>query len=402
VQYANLENPGPWDVAVVCHLTISLMFQKDIDSAVKRVGACLRGAQMAGNPQLLATAHQTNVWVLEAAGRREEAAESIRYLLQHAPEDPSLYVQKAQLDTQQGERVASLESWKHALLLFEGRKDLSNAASAHLAIADSLSVAKKDGDDEQRMHLEAALGLYRDLNDAAGQVRACILLAEFFGKKKDTSHARAFFDTALKLSHQARMPNLEANVLSQIGQLYRPAEPVKALDYYRRAESIYHNQNDTVDEAFQLQNESWTLDDLKRPEEALQTALKGKLLADKSGSWLARYWVRRLLGSLYANRGEYENGLTVVREARAISDSANQPLYSAWAASSLAIGFVTIGDWEEARAQIDFALPILKNFKDVDDEFAAYSQLMDIYGARESELKDLTKRSSITIPHINW
>jgi CHAT domain-containing protein len=133
------------------------------------------------------------------------------------------------------------------------------------------------------------------------------------------------------------------------------------------------------------------LDDLHKPEEALETALRAERIADRSGSWLVRYWVRRLLGSLYFNRGDYESGLRALREARSISDSAHDPISSAWAASALAAELIDIGDWEEARDQANFALPIFREASDVGDEFNMYWQLTDIYGARESELKDFDK-----------
>jgi tetratricopeptide (TPR) repeat protein len=223
MQYVNLDNPGTWDVAVVCHYTISLMIQKDMDSALKEIGPCLKGAQKVGDPQLLARAHQTTVWVLEAAGRREEAGESIRYLLQHTPDDPSTYVQKAQLDALQGKANESLEAWKQALFLFDKRSDWRNAASVHLSIASSLSTSKKESYPEQREHLEAALDLYKKLNDESGEARTSMFLAELFAKQGDLARAHSLLDIALKLSRQNKKADLEALTLSQMGQLYRPS-----------------------------------------------------------------------------------------------------------------------------------------------------------------------------------
>ena len=62
------DQPNRWDVELSCGLAYSLMLQKDLDAAAENVGLCLRSAKKLGDPQLLALAHQANVWVLTAAG----------------------------------------------------------------------------------------------------------------------------------------------------------------------------------------------------------------------------------------------------------------------------------------------------------------------------------------------
>jgi len=368
------DQPQMIDGQIACALANSLLLDRKVNSALQRIEPCLRVAKKLGDPRLLVLAHQTNVWILDAAGKQDQASESMQFLLQHTPADPSLYAEEAQLCTQQGKVIDAIQAWKRALQLFEARNDPSGAASVHLSIANSLGSMNTQNAEKEDTHLEAALTIY-----------------ERFRKKQESNKARTYFAAALKLSRQAKKPDLEARVLSQMGQLYLSAEPAKALELYRQAEFIYHTLNDAADEALQLRNEAWALDGLQKPEDALEMALKAKRIADASGSWIARYWACRLLGSLYAERGEYESGLTAVREARAISDSANQPLNSAWAASALAIGLITIGDWAEAQAQVQYALPIFREFNDTNDEFAGYSQLIEIYGARESDLRDFGK-----------
>jgi CHAT domain-containing protein len=114
-------------------------------------------------------------------------------------------------------------------------------------------------------------------------------------------------------------------------------------------------------------------------------------VADTSGSWIARYWTRRALAAGYENRGEFENALAILREAGTISDSAHQQLNSAQASLALAEAFIDVGGWEDARDAINLSLPIFRQFNDKDSEISAYSDLMEIYGARESGLKDFDK-----------
>src|SRR5207253_10972457 len=129
----------------------------------------------------------------------------------------------------------------------------------------------------------------------------------------------------------------------QIGQEYEASDDLlRAIEYYRKSADLYQQQSDSANEAFQLKNLANVLNSSHRPEEALQSIFKAKAAADSSNSWSARYWVRRMLAILYGNQGQYQNGVSTLKEAKQISDNANQPLSSAWAALDLAAGLETI------------------------------------------------------------
>jgi hypothetical protein len=82
------DTPSAWDVAMSCELAYALMLEQDIKSATEALTVCMVSAKKVGTPELLQQAHQTNVWVLEAAGKRDEAQESIQFLLKQQPDDP--------------------------------------------------------------------------------------------------------------------------------------------------------------------------------------------------------------------------------------------------------------------------------------------------------------------------
>ncbi|MBZ5521329.1 MAG: CHAT domain-containing protein [Acidobacteriia bacterium] len=391
------DHPQRWDVQLACQLAASLLLQKDTARAVRQAGPCLRSAQKLNDPQLLAMAHQINVWILQAAGRQSEAQESLRFLMQHVPDDPMQYEELAQLKAVEGSWAEAIEARRQALRIYTARKDLNGMASTQLALAAAVGSARQadsatENSEEERTLLESALALFKQLDNPEGQARASSSLGKYFARQKNSSQARSYFDAALKFSRQAKNAPLEANVLSEIGNAYRDAgEPAKALESYRKSAEVYHAINSPADEAFQLRNQSGALDDLHKPEEALVTGLKAKRLADTTDSWLPRYWVRRSLAWLYEARGDYDSGLAALYEARDISNSANQPLNSAWASLALAQGLSTAGEREEALDAINLALPVFRQFKDAESEVGAYIELMDIYGARESDFKDLDK-----------
>jgi CHAT domain-containing protein/tetratricopeptide (TPR) repeat protein len=384
------DTPTRFDVAMSCELSTALMLEKDLKSAVQVLNSCMTGAKRLAIPELLVAAHQTNVWVLEAAGKHDEAQESIQFLLKQTPDDPLEYVQLAQIKAQQQNNTAAADAWRKAIQLYEARKNLSGEADAHLALANLLTFTPDAALEERRSHLQAADDLYRQLGSKAGQVNAESSLGIYYAGQKDDARSHRYFEGALKIAREVRRIDLEAYVLSQIAQAYEISDNLsRAAEYYRKAVDLYEQQDDPADEAFQLKSLANVLNSSHKPEEALQSILKAKSAADRSGSWSSRYWVRRTLAILYGNKGQYQDGVSTLREAKEISDDANQPLSSAWAALDLAAGLETIGNWQEASEQINSAIPILEQFKDIDDESSAYVELMAIYGARESDLQDL-------------
>ena len=130
---------------------------------------------------------------------------------------------------------------------------------------------------------------------------------------------------------------------------------------------------------------------MHEPDEALELALNARKLSDLSGDWLERYWVNRLIADLDFHRGDYQGGLVALRDAHGISESANQPLNSAWVNLQISAALMALGEWQGALDSVNAALPILQQFSDTDDEIAAYGELIDIYGERESDIKDFDK-----------
>jgi CHAT domain-containing protein len=386
------DTPSSWDVAMSCELAYALMLEKDLAAAVEALMPCMASAKKLGNVELLQQAHQTNVWVLEAAGKRAQAQESIQFLLKQKPDDPLEYVQLALLKTQQGDRLAAADAWRKAIQLYGVHNNLSGAANAHIALADLLTSGDGADPDERRTHLEAADALYRQLGSSEGRVKAEASLGIYFAAQKDVTKAHQYLESALKTAREVKRQDLEASVLSQIGQAYESSgDSDTAKEYYAQSATIYHQLKNPADESIQLMNLARGLYVVHQPEEALKKLLRAEALADTSDSWIARYWIRRSIADIYQTKGQYQSCLSALREAKQISDAAKQPLFSAWVSLAMAGYLQVIGDWQEASEQATLALPVLHQFNDTDDESVAYVELMAIYGARESELKDLNK-----------
>lgn len=382
------DQPLDFDVELVCELAYAHLLQRDIESAARQAAPCLASAKKLGDQRRLAMAHQINVWILQAAGREPEAQESARFLTQYSPDDPVHYVELAQLKTGQGEHAEAAEAWRRALALYEVHSDWKGTASTHLSLAYSLGLKN----DEALGHLQTAISLYHQLGDLQSQARATALIGVYFAHQKQPDKAFQSFDDALRLARGEHSAGLEAYILSEIGNACRNAgELTQALDSYRKSAGLYHQTADADNESSQLQNQAAALDALHQSEEALATGLRAQHLAENSGSWLQRYWARRVLAGLYEARGDLESALASLREAREIANAADQPLNSAQASLAIAQTLDVAGDREAAVDAVNLALPVFRRLNDHAGERAALRELMDIYGARESEFKDLDK-----------
>jgi CHAT domain-containing protein/tetratricopeptide (TPR) repeat protein len=387
------DHPQRYDVQVSCGLALSLLIEKDLPSAVQRVSGCLSSAKAFGDPELLLMAHSINLWVLGAAGKPGDAAESAQFLSQHSSKDPQELIRIASLQGMQGKWQGDLDALHKALSLLDARKDTAQMAAVHLTLAGLLSTGAVTDAEGEYGHLAKSLELYKQLGDVSKQVEVSVALGRYFTRQKDSARARECFGSALKLSRQEKNADAEASVLSASGESYRSfGDAAKALDSFRSAAKIYHDKGEPAKEASALRNEANIIGfDMHRPKDALELALTARQLSDLSGDWLERYWVHRLIADLDFNKGDYQGGLASLRGARELSASANQPLNSAWVDLQISGGLMTLGEWQGALDAVNAALPVLQQFDDTEDEITAYSDLTTLYGERESEIKDLDK-----------
>jgi CHAT domain-containing protein len=387
------DHPQRYDVQLSCGLTLSLLIQKDVPSALQRVTGCLTSANTLADPELLLRAHEVNLWVLQAAGRQSDGVESAQFVTEHSSADPQQLLTQAALQGMQGNWQQDLETLHRALTLLEVKKDSAQMASTHFTLAGLLATGKvMDGDGEYG-HLRKAMDLYKQLGDVSSQAKVSVALGKYFTKKKDGPSARKVFETALAQSRNLKNVDLEASVLCAIGESYRSfGDATKALDSFRNAEQIYRDKGEPGKGSFALRNEAYIIGiDMHRPKEALELALNARRLSDLGGDWLERYSVHRLIADIDFSKGDYQGGLLALRDAREISASAGQPLNSAWIDLQRCVGLIDLGEWQEALDAVNAALPTLRQFNDTDDEAVAYAELTDIYGGRESEIKDFDK-----------
>ena len=384
-----------WSVATSCELAYALAMQKEIKSASDYTASCLDGAERLSLPPLLQIAHETNIWFLSAANRPIEAEKSIQYLLTNKPNDPLTYQQLAQLRTQEGNKDAAADAWNHVLQIYDGVGNVNGSAAAHQALGNLLLLGTGASAERGLQQLKIADEQFRATGSNGDRISTETSLGAYYARHRNPTDSQLYFGSALKLARETKSTVFEANVLSQIGQTYEASDDyARAIEYYRQSANLYAAQKDNADEALQLKNVANVLNNLHKSDDAMTAIMNSKTLADESGSWLARYWARRTLAQVFAYKGDYQHALITLQEAKEIALDAAQPLPAAWASLALAPDLEIVGNWQEAADQAKTVLPVFAQFNDTEDESAAYAELMAVYSARESNLRDLPQALS--------
>jgi CHAT domain-containing protein len=399
VKYANLalpylnigegKNPTPFDLAIECQLAVALLQAKDMNGAVVRAKGCLADSKKLGGADVLRNAHQVNLWVLESAERHDEAKESADFLLHQSTEDPNDLMKLGFAKSQQGDRTAAIQAWRNAITLFRHQKNLAAEADTSVVLSNVLEFSPTADLQERERLLKDAKGLYQQTGSTVGQLRATAYLGALYGAQGEPEKSHLAFNEALKLAGNLKDKELEALVFAEMGSASEALHNRdSAIDFYSKSAKLYAEQGKFADEVDQLRRLALALQSSNRSDEALQAALRATAEADKTNSYAPKYWARTILGSIYAETGSYEESIAALKGAKQISDEANQQLYSAWADLGLARDYSTIGAWKQALEHATAAVPILKQSNDRDTEYLAYTELMDLFASRESDIKD--------------
>ena len=394
--YLNLkadQHPQRYDVQVACQYTLALLSKRAIDSAVQKVSGCLSSAKAFGDPDLVLVAHSLNVTILGIAGKSEQAKPSAEYLRLHPYRSAPGLLSIASAEEQAGDWKSAFESLQSALKIVEATNDLRTLASIHVQIANFIAMGVANDDLGLEGHLQQANLLYIKLGDSANISEVNLQLATVFIRQRNWQQADAHLQAALKLASKEKRPDLEARVKSLGGDRFRAAgDPSKAIGLFRQAAQIYRDLGNKGKESAELRNEASVLNsNLYKPRDALTIALRALDLAESSNDWQQRVATLRQIAEINGTLGDLSASLNALRDALTLSKKEGQLLLSAYIQLQMSEGFATIGQWEEALDSTTAALPALRQFNDRESLFNAYTELVYVFAARESDLQDLDK-----------
>jgi len=389
---AEKDTPTPFAVSMYCELASAFMQEKDLKGALEFDQPCLTGAKTLGDPNILYSAHLANWWILDAAGRHEEAEVSAQYLATRSSDDPTSFGRVALIESERGNTSGAVQAFRRAIEIYHSANNMKGEADARLALANLTTNTTAFTPDDRRADLEAADALYRSVGSGEGQVTAETYLALYGASDGNEGKSPDLFRGALKLARDMKKKDLEAFVVSKMALAAEAAHDLAhAADYFKEAAKLYHEQGDFADEALQMRGITDALMASHDLEGALQEILGARSTADRGSSYFSRYIVRTNLAWIYVFLGQFDDGISVLREAKQIADQGNLPVLSAIATLGIAQAESTVGNWEDAYDSVTAAIPVFERFNDPYNEYMAYSMLMEIYGSRESDRNDYAK-----------
>ena len=245
----------------------------------------------------------------------------------------------------------------------------------------------------QEGHLTRAKSLFEQLKDRSNLAEVNLQLATLFIRQHRIQQADLCLSQALKLASSLKRADLEARVKSSEANRNRVSgNPSMAVELFRQAAKSYENLGDKANQLEEFLNEARVLGyDLHKLQDARTLTLNVQTLAEQSNDWAHQIDSLRLMSEFDQALGDYQACLNALHDALNLSNKHSIPVISAFIQLQISAPLADVGQWEEALNAVTAALPILKQVSDKSDEFVAYSTLLYIYSARESDLQDLDK-----------
>ena len=104
-----------------------------------------------------------------------------------------------------------------------------------------------------------------------------------------------------------------------------------------------------------------------------------------------QYWVQKALGEVYYSQGDLERSTTAAEKAAEAASEAGEVPESANAYLQSSDLYEILGDWEDAAKNAEKALGIFKGIGNTNGQAIAATDLVEIYGDRNSSIRDLAK-----------
>lgn len=205
----------------------------------------------------------------------------------------------------------ALKYAQKALLTFEkiGGDDEGLAAASY-----NLGVIKKDFKrfDEAKHYTEKALSLYSTLKDYFRQAQSLNLLAVIAKNLEDTTSSINHYGESLKLFKKIDYLPGQANVLNNLGSLYKDmGELDKAQEYLLESHAISINLNYQRGEAFSKVNLAKVCLKKNKVTVAVDSAYRAFDLGKKIGEIEVVEKATNLLINVYKQKGDYKNAFQI-------------------------------------------------------------------------------------------
>jgi len=383
---------APFRVASSCNLSIAYLREFKTVLAKQKITECLQLADETKDNPTIIFAQAANVQVQFQLQDFAAARKSLDRIVALMPDNPELNVELAVTlagSGLYGEAAAQLDA-AVAHLSSTGNKKAT--ASAYVRVAGALGADQSPkGHELQFKYLTSAQNIYHDMGERAQECRVLVALGNYYIMIRQIDTGFQDLEKAMHLAQESGDKEAAAYALWDTGNAYQAqGEFSKAREFHRRAADAYHQLKNIGLETLSLQNLGRDYLSLGDTDESLAALLEAKKIGAEAPA-LTQYFVLLALGELYRQEGDFERALATAEEAVELTTKAGDLEHCAY--SHLSIGALdgTLGSWDEARSETQTALELFQRIGNREGEADSWAQLMEIYSARESSLKDFDK-----------
>ena len=374
----------------VCTLAVAYARTGSPDLAKQTIQNCMELEKESADDYEKKLANVANIFVHALGNDIGGAQSSLQFLKQNAGNNPASDEELALVLGNGGHVPDAIPEFAAAVRGYQSRNDLSSSARCYSEMASVLdSSTSPDSKKKQLQFLKEALSLYERSGDLFQQTGAELAIAQYFAKLNRRDDAEQYFHEGLQTAKQSGNGIAIGWASLSFGNFYAAnKQPAKALPLHDDAATAFGAAKNDADEVNALLATGRDMQAIGRFDEALASYSEAQSLADKARASLAEYLAQIYAGSLYEQKGQFEQARTAFRGALQTTQNANDLQHEAWSHLSLGELDALEGAWQDALDETTKARSIFQQTDDHDGESAADSDLANIYSDRTSTVQD--------------
>lgn len=219
---------------------------------------------------------------------------------------------------------------------------------------------------EARACLAAALPIFREVGDQAGETGCEDSLGYVHLWMGDYDAALAHYEPALQLARQIHYRRGEVNVLFHLGHFYNHlGDYRRGREYLEQAVDMARQDQDRRRIAYHLVSIGVSERGLGQIKTAREYALEALSLFQEIGDSRGEIIAGVMLGNLYMDLARWDESVTALRRALALSEAASSSYDVVHCRAGLARALLGAGDLPQAQEQIVQVLRHCDNGEDV-------------------------------------
>ena len=288
-----------------------------------------------------------------------------------------------------GAMEINISNSKKALAMAEEAYALAEKENYVLGIARSLlmmSYANRSLSNYDVCMVKAldALGMFRELGDQEGEMRALNLVGINYFYFSRYEQALEYFAAGLRLAQEISHDELQASILNNIGEIYRELEKYhEALENYRKALAISEKINKPLNVAVIRMNIGHIYNSLGQNESALKHYEKSLKVSETIGDHVSKGEVLNTIGEIYERLGQTEAALDYYLQSLNILRKCENKFYQVDVLLNLGNFYVKQNLYKEG---FDFLQKTLKLAQEVSANKKIYT--VHLYLARYHEKRE--------------